>query len=213
MDTEVSKSKLRQLAHSPTMQQPLNSNLVLPELPKIASNFAFGLNQDNMSDIQQWEPASKVAREYIESDLSKSNLKQSNRLRGLQGAIQSGLFKHTDIERNSILSFVQDKKKGSNKGIVATARKAVHSRDNDEFNDDIRSLMPNPSKLASVFHRRNNSTIEGPIKAINKHGRAMSTIRAQNLELEIDHRSSRNDKSEIYHTISHQKAAKKIDLM
>lgn len=55
MDTDASKSRMRGLGHSPTMQASLNSNLILPELHKNQSNFMFGVNQkinyDEISDI------------------------------------------------------------------------------------------------------------------------------------------------------------------
>lgn len=47
---------------------------------------------------------------------------------------------------------------------------------------------------------------------MQKHSRAVSTIKAQNLELDIVHPSSRNEKSDVYHTITHKAGAKKIDL-
>jgi hypothetical protein len=73
------------------------------------------------------------------------------------------MFKQSDIDRNSILSYVNEKP-----SMPMSSRKQL-----DEFNDDIKLLLPNPiSKLNSKyfpennFHRRNNSTIEGVFKTM-----------------------------------------------
>ena len=73
--------------------------------------------------------------------------KQSKRLRGMQTAIQAGMFKASDIDRNSILSLVQDKKSK----VGAYMSKKDLKVGVEEVNDDIKITA---------------STFEGEVMAI-----------------------------------------------
>ena len=92
---------------------------MLPDISK-HNNFAFGvgpknvggrnLNYDEISDIQRIEPLAN-SKHFLESELGVGGKKHSTaRKRGLHTQIQSGLFKFTDIERNSALTFINGSK-------------------------------------------------------------------------------------------------------
>ena len=133
----ISNTNIMGLAHSPT--QP--NSLILPELhsaSKIGGNFAFGLNNqknlnyDEMSDIQRFDQSN------LQSELGITATKQNKRLRGMQTAIKAGMFKASDIDRNSILSLAQDKKSK----LGAYMSKKDLKVGVEEVNDDIKSLLP-----------------------------------------------------------------------
>ena len=83
--------------------------------------------------------------------------KTKGRLRGLHSTIHGGIFKNTDIQRNSILSYTNEQK-------VQYISKA-NIKPNPEMNQtnrDIKNLFisPNPSKRNNHFHNRHHSTID-----------------------------------------------------
>lgn len=83
---------------------------MLPELTRglqNPKNFAFGLNSkqviyDEISEIQRLE--GHQTKSILDSEHGGMN----KRKRGMHTVIHGGVFKPSDIERNSVLSLIQD---------------------------------------------------------------------------------------------------------
>ena len=97
----------------------------------------------------------KMAREFLESDLG---YKKKGRKRGVHATMLTGPFKPTDIERNSVLSY------GKGGSGLAHIKIQEGRQSNQEGASDVGGLFMSPSTLKlSVFHRRNNSTLDNKI--------------------------------------------------
>lgn len=152
IDSEPTSAK--RLNHSPTQSVPISPNLFLPDLNKINSKFGFGMTKkpalDEISDIQQMDPPIKL------SGYEVKRRSESKRLKGMQSAINQGVFKNTDISRNSILSYTNDAK---HEYISSSKSKQLEKLRNSEVKNVFTS--PKARDQLSYFKKRNHSTI-GP---------------------------------------------------
>lgn len=96
---------------------------MLPELTRglqNPKNFAFGMNSkqviyDEISEVQRVEL--NQTKSMLDSELGG----KPKRKRGMHTAILGGVFKPSDIERNSVLSFIQDSNKKFGPGMLSPA--------------------------------------------------------------------------------------------
>jgi len=125
----------------------------------------------------------KLAREFLESDLG---YKKKGRKRGVHATMLTGPFKPTDIERNSVLSYGKGTNNGGSKLMDARAS-------NQEVLEEPGGLFMSPSsKKLSVFHRRNNSTIDGKIQLMQQNPH-MSLNKKKDLRLGLEFLENHNN--------------------